>query len=259
MPDTAFDADAYYQVAYRPHAIMNPLGVDRLRMLARETGRALSLRSRTTRPRVLDIGSGKGHAALVFAEEWNAHTVQVDISAEWLAQAGTLFDAHGRREQAEFHCTDAASFVPEKAGCDAVLCLGTALVFGGFAEALQRLRPALREGGVLIAGEPSADRPLPRAYASYLSRTGWDVGPSERLLRTIETQGFDLLFCLRSTADEWDTYMGLQWCAVADHARANPGDAQARAFHDWARDEQEVYLRYQRHFVDWNVFALRAV
>jgi hypothetical protein len=53
--------------------------------------------------------------------------------------------------------------------------------------------------------------------------------------------------------------MSMQWKAVSDHARRHPEDEQAQEFLDWVRDEQEVYLRYQRHWVEWNVMLLRTI
>jgi SAM-dependent methyltransferase len=154
---------------------------------------------------------------------------------------------------------DAAAFHLEDGAYDLVVCLGTAPVLGGFGPALASFRPCLRPGGGIIIGEPTAEPPLPRRYKEYLDSYGWEVLGSKTLLRIIDDNDLEALMVLRSTADEWDRYMGLQWKAVSDRVVAQPTDVALQDYAEWARDEQEVYLRFQRHWVDWNVFLLRTL
>ena len=246
------DSAAYYHIAYRPHRIMNPLDDHRFLALAAECG--LGAESR-----VLDIGSGNGWASLLLAREYGCHCTQVDVSAQWTEAARALFAGYGLEANTAVHCMDARQFDAGEAEYDLLLCLGTAPVYGGFAEALRVFARAVRPDGFVVIGEPSARLPLPKRYAQYLEMLQWEVHGERQLMRIIDDSGFELLWDLRSTRDEWDRYMGMQWKAVSDHARAFPGDEQAHEFLDWVRDEQEVYLRYQRHWVDWNVLLLRAI
>lgn len=245
------DATAYYHIAYRSHHIMNPLGDERFLLLAAECG--LGARSR-----VLDIGSGNGWSASLIARRWGCRVTMVDVSAQWTALARALFEREGLMPLAEFHMMDARAFDPVPGSYDLVLCLGTAALYGGFADALQAFAAVLASGSHVIIGEPSVRLPLPKRFAEYLARIRWDVHDERQLMRAIDESGFELLWNLRSTQDEWDRYMSMQWKAISDHARAQPEDEQAGEFLDWVRDEQEVYLRFQRHWMDWNVMLLRA-
>ncbi|HOJ05534.1 MAG TPA: class I SAM-dependent methyltransferase [Bacteroidota bacterium] len=245
-----FDAEAYYHIAYLKHDIMNPLADERL----------LWLYERCTlpaAPRLLDIGCGNGHAALLLARGAGARCTLVDSSPQWIAEAGRRFAAAGLTPLADTHCIDADAYTPEEGSYDIALCLGTAPVYGGFGQALRRLAPALRSGGYVIVGEPTLDVTPPLRYQDYLRRLGWELPSARRLLRELVEAGYELLATLRSTGDEWDRYMALQWQAIVEHADARPEDAQAQSFREWMRDEQEVYLRYQRRYVDWNVLLLR--
>ncbi|MBE0644126.1 MAG: class I SAM-dependent methyltransferase [Bacteroidetes bacterium] len=246
------DSAAYYHIAYTRHSIMNPLDDARFLRMASECELG-------PHARVLDIGSGNGWSALLLARDWNCFCTQVDISEQWTEQARVLFEAHGLSHRTEIHCMEAADFNCEEAPYDLVLCLGTAPVYGGFADALGVFSRCVRPDGYVIIGEPSARLPLPKRYAEYLAMLQWDVHGERQLMRIIDDSGFEMLWNLRSTRDEWDRYMGMQWKAISDHARAHPGDEQANEFLDWVRDEQEVYLRYQRHWVEWNVMLLRAI
>jgi cyclopropane fatty-acyl-phospholipid synthase-like methyltransferase len=231
---------------------MNPIAEERFSFLVRSCAPASARHA-------LDIGSGKGHASLILARDFGMHTTQVDISAQWTDAAAMLFAANGMTSQTEIVCQDAAHYDIPWHRFDVIVCLGTAAVYGGFAQALHALEAGLTEDGILIVGEATIDRPAPRRYAEHLEEQGWYVHSSKELLRMIERQGCEVLMALRSTEDEWDRYMGLQWTAVSDHARAHPRDLVARSFHGWARDEQEAYLQHQRHVMDWTVFAVRRV
>jgi SAM-dependent methyltransferase len=246
------DSAAYYHIAYGPHRIMNPLDDARFMEITSQCGLGPS-------SRVFDVGSGNGWSALLLAREWNCHCTQVDVSERWTAQARALFAEHGLSDRCEIHCMDAQHFYPGQAEYDLVLCLGTAPLYGGFGDALKVFARAVRPDGYVIIGEPSARLPLPKRYAQYLEMLQWEVHGERQLMRTIDDSGFELLWNLRSTKYEWDRYMSMQWKAVSDHARAHPDDEQAQEFLDWVRDEQEVYLRYQRHWVEWNVMLLRAI
>ena len=246
------DSAAYYHIAYRPYRIMNPLDDARFLTLAAQCGLGES-------SRVLDIGSGNGWSSLLLAREFHCHCTLVDISEQWTAQARALFASEGLEALGEIHNMDARSFYPGDAEFDLVLCLGTAPLYGGLSGALKAFARVLNPEGYVIVGEPSARLPLPKRYARYLETLEWDIVGERQLMREIDDRGYELLWNLRSTSDEWDRYMSMQWTAVNNHARLNPGDEQAQEFLDWVRDEQEVYLRYQRHWVEWNVMLLRAM
>ncbi|MBR9975622.1 MAG: class I SAM-dependent methyltransferase [Bacteroidetes bacterium] len=246
------DSAAYYHIAYRRHRIMNPLDDNRFLAIAGQCDLG-------SQSRVLDIGSGNGWPALLLMREWGCHCTQVDVSAQWTEQASALFEEAGLSALTDIHTMDARQFDIGEAEYDLALCLGTAPVYGGFADALDVFARAVSHDGFVIIGEPSARLPLPKRYAQYLQMLQWEIHGERQLMNIIDKKGFELLWNLRSTRDEWDRYMGMQWKAVSDFARAHPGDEAAHEFLDWVRDEQEVYLRYQRHWLDWNVMLLRAV
>ncbi len=248
MQDT--DTAAYYHIAYRNHAIMNPLSDERFVLLARQCGLSSS-------SVVFDVGGGHGHASLLLCREWNCRIELVDISEQWVSEALRRFGAEGLAGKLAGRCIDAAIHPVAAGSVDLAICLGTAPVYGGFAEALGVLRKAVRKGGHIIIGEPSLDRSPPLRYREHLARMEWKILSSRDILRSIAQHDCELLWSLRSTEDEWDRYMSMQWHAIAVHAAAHPEDAKAQEFLEWSRDEQEVYLRYQRDVVEWNIMLLR--
>jgi cyclopropane fatty-acyl-phospholipid synthase-like methyltransferase len=249
MGDT-FDSTGYYHVAYRPHAIMNPFSMERMQFL----GLHIGVRQDSE---ILDIGSGKGYTSLVFAKHFGAKTTQVDISPLWIESAKKLFQENRLTRTARFLCMDASLYPIQENSYDMIVCFGTAAIFGQFGQAIRMLVPGLKPEGVLVIGEPSIETYAPKPYRNFLQESGWHVHDAQSLFKEIRKQKLEILFTLRSTKAEWDEYMSLQWKAVSDNARENPDDQEAQEYLDWMYDEQEVYLRYQRHFLDWNVFVLR--
>ncbi|MDH7516597.1 MAG: class I SAM-dependent methyltransferase [Bacteroidota bacterium] len=242
---------AYYDIAYSQHEIMNPLTERTLS----EIGRAFLC---TPSPALLDIGSGKGYAAAVFAREFGAHCTLIEPWPRWNTAARDLFARIGATDRLTIHERRAGPEDARVEAFDVILCLGTTPVYGGFEAALNTLRPALRKDGILIVGEATLDPPVPVGYRSYILRRGWDFLTSSRMIRCIASCGYDLLWCRRSTSEEWDAYMSLQWKAVREYALAHAGEPDARAFLAYARKEQLVYFRYQRRAMDWNVLVLAA-
>jgi cyclopropane fatty-acyl-phospholipid synthase-like methyltransferase len=241
---------AYYRIAYRNHGIMNPLADDRLLLLAGQCGLNAS-------SHILDVGCGNGHAALLLCNRWDCSATLLECSPEWTNEARQRFRDAGREHRLVTHCMDAEEYEGGEPAFDLAICLGTAEVYGGFALALEALRRLVRRGGHIIIGEVSMDITPPARYRKYLEEFQWNIQPSGKLLHAIHERELELLWALRSTTDEWDSYMSLQWQAIAGHAALHHDDAQAKVFLEWSRDEQETYLRYQRHYVDWNVMLLR--
>ena len=247
----SFDTVGYYHIAYQQHTIMNPLEEDRLMVLG-------SLCELSSSSRVLDVGSGKGWASLLLAEKFGARVVLIDSSTQWIGQSKQLFADHNMSDLADFHCMDAADYAFEDTAFDLIICLGTAAIFGSFAQAIRNLKRGLRPGGYLIIGEPSIEAHAPKDYVRFLSESGWALRNAKTLLADIRNNGYNMLHAIRSTEAEWDIYMSLQWKAICDYSAQNSEDLVAQDYLEWMEDEQEVYLRYQRHFVDWNIFLLRS-
>ena len=245
-----FDSTAYFHAAYSRHGIMNPLGDRRLLDAAGHCG----LHSGS---RILDIGSGNGWASFLLSRQWGCHATFVDPSPVWTQKAAALFSNNGIENRVELHQLEATDYSYEIESFDLVLCLGTTPVYGGFRQAILSLLPALAPGGMLLIGEPTIDSTPPKRYSNFLAEWGWNVLSISKVLKECDQLGLELLYSVRSTHEEWDNYMNLQWLAIIENARFNPGDEQAQDFLDWMRDEQEVYLRFQRHHMDWNLLLLR--
>jgi len=243
------DIAAYYDIAYTDHTIMNPIREDALLGIV---GRFV----RHSEPALLDIGSGKGYPALALAREFGARCTLLDSRPRWNDAARTLCAKHGLERLLVRQETQASALSFGTPQWQIIMCLGTTPVFGNFSAALRILGPALSNDGFFIIGEPCIDVPLPRAYRAWINRQGWDILDMRRLLRILDMQRLELRCCRRSTTEEWDDYMNLQWNSIIEHAASRPADPSAREYLARAREERNIYLRYQRHYMEWNALII---
>jgi predicted O-methyltransferase YrrM len=240
----------YYSIAYERMRILNPIPEDAFGLFA-------DLAKLDQSSHILDIGSGKGYTALALTNHAGCVSTQVDISDEWNRRARTLFEQHELLEKTTIIGADASEFTIEKERYDMIICLGNSPIYGGYAQAVEAFMPGLKEQGTILIGEATIREDIPADYQSYLEQLEWILPNEEELILAIEEQNLELLYARRSSVEEWDQYMGMQWTTVNDYIRDHPQDDITGELVDWLRDEQESYLRFQRHFVDWTVYLLR--
>lgn len=248
--DTILSYAHYFSIAYERMRILNPIPEEAFSMFA-------ELAHLEQSSHILDIGSGKGYAALALMKHTGCSSTQVDISAKWTSKATALFEQQGLSEKTTIVTSDALDFTIQEQYYDMIVCLGNSPIYGGYAEALETFVPGLKEQGTIMIGEATIREDIPADYRSYLEQLEWILPNEEELILAIEEQNLELLYARRSSVEEWDQYMGMQWTAVNDYIRDHPQESITDELREWLRDEQESYLRFQRHFVDWTVYLLR--
>lgn len=193
-----------------------------------------------TAPRILDIGCGLGAWVLRALElHPDAQAVGVDVSQAHVDRALADAARRGLGERFTGHVGDAWGFI-RPGEFDLVICVGLSEALGGTRKALRELIiPQLRDGGLILLGEPFWERP---PQESTLRSLG---GPAEHYT------DFDGVFDMAmeggglpidahvSTPTEWDEYM---WACV-------------RALAEWGLDEappeeQGAILRFMADYRD---------
>ncbi len=235
----------YFVVAEALHAIQNPTSAEKILLL----GERLDLGPES---HVLDVASGRGGPALLLAERFGCHVHGVELSPEFHAVALQRIASAGLADRVTFELGDGAQAVHEPETYDAALCLGASFVYGGLADTVDALAPAVRSEGHVAVGEPFWRRlPLPEDYADrdepYTTLEG--------TVAIFETCGLPVVSLIASSEDDWDRYETLHWQAVETWLAANPGDpdaADVRQRHEhWKRN----YLRHQRELLGWAIFV----
>ncbi|MFC4010103.1 SAM-dependent methyltransferase [Nonomuraea purpurea] len=242
----------YHEIAEANHRILNPLTDPKLDLLGQVT---------RLRPgmRLLDLACGKGEMLCRWARDHGIEGVGVDLSEVFLTAAGERAAELGVGERVRFERGEAAAFAKEQAGSgyDVVSCLGATWIGDGLRGTIELMLPALREGGVLLVGEPYWISEPPREAFDVLGFGREEFGTLGETLERLESCGVELVEMVMADHDSWDRYMASQWWTLSDWLAANPGDAEAaeiRAFLDRSR---RSHLMYGRQYLGSGVFVLR--
>jgi hypothetical protein len=164
----------------------------------------------------------------------------------------------GVEDRLAFVEADASRYAAEAQAFDVVSCIGATWIGGGLVGTLKLMLPALKEGGLMLVGEPYwIDEPPQEAYA------GIGVKPQDytSLIGTydrFESVGLDLVEMVLADQDSWDRYEAANWWTMHEWLRGNPDDPDAAGVRDMLARSHREYLTYTRRYLGWGVFALKA-
>lgn len=243
-------AAGFHVISEANHRILNPFTEEKLMLL----GEVCRLEADMQQ---LDLCCGKGEMLCQWAKHWNIRGVGVDITPAFLEAAHQRATELWVDSQVTFVEGDAATYQAEPHSFDIVSCIGATWIGNGLVGTLKLMQPALREGGLLLVGEPYWITPPPEeAYAS--SGIGKDeftslIGTLDR----IEDAGMELVEMVLADQDSWDRYVAAQWWTVHQWLQSHPEHPDASALREWIKQGQRNHLEYQRQYLGWGVFVLR--
>jgi SAM-dependent methyltransferase len=240
----------FHEISESRHRILNPLSVDKLRLI----GRICAASGPT---RVLDLCCGKAEMLCSWAAEHDVTGIGVDISEVFLDAAHQRAAELGVDDRVSFVHDDATRYVTEVAEqFDVVSCIGATWIGKGLIGTLELMRQRMRRGGLIAVGEPYLIDPLPAGMSVHgIGNEDWVslVGTHQRF----DQAGFDLVEMVLSNTDDWDRYVAAQWRTVDDWLRQNPDDPDTSALDEWIGAGQRSYLSVDRRYLGWGVFVLR--
>ncbi len=240
----------HHEIAEAEHRILNPFTEAKLRLL----GEAAEVRAGD---RVLDLASGKGELLCRWAEWFGSGGVGVDLSELFLAAAAARAEELGVVDRVSFVHGDAGDYVAEAGAFDLACCIGATWIGGGLAGTVDLLRPAIRDGGRILIGEPYWIEPPPDEAV-----TAHDFAPDEFVslegtLDRLEASGLELVEMVLASPDDWDRYEARQWRTIVAWLAANPDDPDHEAMRRFLDDGRRAYLRWYRDYLGWGVFVTR--
>lgn len=239
-----------HEIAESDNNIMNPFTADQLRLL----GEVCRLRPGM---RQLDLACGKGEMLCTWARDWGIEGIGVDLSTVFLASAQRRAVELGVSGRVQFVAGDAAEYQAQSGGFDVVSCIGATWIGGGLAGTLALLGPALRDGGLMLIGEPFwNESPPDAAYAALQARPGDFLSLAETAQR-FAAAGFDLVEMVLANPDGWDRYVAPHWWAIDRWISEHPNHPDAPALRRFCEAERTGYLTYGRRYLGWGVFVLR--
>ncbi|MEX2612198.1 MAG: methyltransferase domain-containing protein [Gaiellaceae bacterium] len=235
----------YPIVAEAEHEIQNPTSEEKLLLL----GERLRLGPAS---RVLDIASGRGGPALLFAREFGCRVDAVELRPEFHAVAVARAEAAGLSELVSLRLGDASQEELPESTYDVAMCLGASFVWGGLAGTLDALEPAALAGGHVVVGEPFWRKlPLPDDYDDRNA----PFTTLEDTITIFESGRLRTVSVIASSLDDWDRYETLHWRAVEEWLAANPDDSDAPEIGESKERFKRNYLRHQREYLGWAIFV----
>jgi cyclopropane fatty-acyl-phospholipid synthase-like methyltransferase len=235
----------YYRVAEREHDLQNPTSREKILLL----GQRLRLGAGS---RVLDIASGRGGPALLLAGTYGCAIDGIEIEPEFQRVAVERADEAGLGSLLSFRVEDASAADLEAKAYDAALCLGASFVYGGLADTVAALAPAVKPGGHVAVGEPYWRRlPLP---ADYEERDE-PFTTLEGSVMIFETEELPVVSVIASSEDDWDRYETLHWQSIEQWLAENQGDPDAAEIRARSERHKRSYLRHGRKHMGWAIFV----
>lgn len=250
-PEALREALLFHEISEADHRILNPLTEEKLLLL----GEVCRLRSGM---RVLDLACGKAEMLSQWAQRYGVAGVGVDVSEVFLAAARARTEELGVASRVTLVHGDAATYRADPDAYDVVCCLGATWIGEGFAGTVELMKPAVRADGLLLVGEPYwIETPPPQAYEA-LGAGPDDFTSLAGMLDRFEAAGVELVEMMLADGDSWDRYVAAQWMTLSDWLRDNPDHPKAPVLRNGLDEARSSYLRYNRRYLGFGVFALRS-
>jgi methyltransferase family protein len=239
-----------HAISESDHRILNPFSEEELMLL----GDVCRLRPGI---RQLDLASGKGEMLCRWADRYGISGLGVDISAGLVAEAMARADELGVGDRVRFEEADAGSYAAEAAAYDVVSCIGATWIGDGLTGTVERMKPALRAGGLLLVGEPFWHEQPPDATVRSM---GFEPDEFTTLVGTLdrfESVGVELVEMVLADQRSWDRYSSSQWWNIREWLRDHPDHPEASSMLGVLEDTRRSYLEHRRRYLGWGVFVLR--
>jgi SAM-dependent methyltransferase len=251
LGELIMDPWKYYDITHKRHHLCNPLNTEKFERLCQ----LLRLKRGE---RVLDVACGKGEFLIRLAELYGITGVGVDISPYCIRDC---MEKHRRRvpnSDIEFVEMDGANYRPEvPSSFDVTLCIGASWVYNGYRGTIQALKGMVKNGGLIVVGEPFWLLEPSKEYLEVEGIKRDDFGTHRNNIRVGESEGLSCLYTLVSDHDDWDHYETLQWWAVDEYVRAHPDDPDIRELVKRKRREKQIYLQGGRETMGWAIYVFR--
>ena len=244
------DIPRIFTISESGHRIHNPFTPEKFAAL----GAALRLKRGD---RALDLGSGSGEMLCTWARDYGIVGTGVDMSSLFTAQAKRRAEELGVADKVVFIHDDAAGYVAgEKV--DIAACIGATWIAGGVYGTIELLAKSLKDGGIILVGEPYWRRlpPTEDAARGCLAGSIEEYLPLPEFVASFGARGYDVVEMVLADQDSWDRYEAAKWLTMRRWLDANPADAFAPEVRAQLTSEPARYAAYTREYLGWGVFAL---
>jgi SAM-dependent methyltransferase len=231
-----------YWEYYRELDFLNPTSAE----ILLKVGRACGISHST---RILDVGSGKGSLAILWAREFGCRVIGVDALPQMVREA--------RRRSAKEHLSDRLVFRQLDAldidqqlreRFDVVACLGSMFIWG-YKEGLQRLLRLVASGGALAYGDIIyTAKPVDSAFLRQAGYEPEEFATEDELHGILSVLGWGIQSMWVSGDREWQHYLQGTGKALDWYNHLHPGIVNpfVEAEREWANSLKNTNRKWVR-------------
>jgi SAM-dependent methyltransferase len=207
---------------------------------------------------VLDMGCGKAEVLMRVLMRYAVQGEGWDISPSLLEEAHRRATQRGLLPfRLRLHAGDGKDRVLEPDSLDLAICVGSSHIYGGLSQTLGALSPAVRSGGLLLAGELFWKRKPKAAEVTSFGMRAQDYSDLAGTIACGEAFGLVPLDATISSDEEWDEYEWDLIRAVEEWAAENPDDPDRESFVARAHLMRDSYLAWRRETMGFGLFLYR--
>lgn len=197
------------------------------------------------RPRIADLGCGRGASALVLAEATGGHVLAVDQLPGMVEAVRAGAARRGLADRVDAQVGDMASPPVPPGSLDLVWSEGAAYAIG-LETALAAWHPLLCDGGGLGITELCFIDDVPDGEAVAAWRAEYPAMRSAAGVReAVEAAGFVVVDSFLLPEADWEAYYGGLDAAAAAHLAAHPGDPVAAEVVAGMQAEASLWRRWR--------------
>lgn len=204
--------------------------------------------------RVIDFGCGFGEVLVLWAENFGISGVGIDIRQYACKRATQKINERCLSERIEIVQGSGAEYRFEPGAFDAAACIGATFIWGGFRQAIQTMRLAVRPGGRLVIGEVFW---LKSTVPPEFAQEQMDVCTEQQLVHQARQEGYDILYMVLASQDDWNHYEASNWYGLLQWIENNPDHPERRQVIEHLHVSQDEYFRYGREYFGWAIFVLK--
>lgn len=242
------DQGRFSAIAHARHSICSPISQHKAR-------RVIDLLGLPDGALVVDYGCGKGEWLKLIAERFPIEGIGLERSQAMVIAAGqNCQDIPAISIQGQ----DAGTFEPDSE-VSLSICIGSTGIFGGLPGAIAHFGETLVKGNLLLIGEGFWDK---EPHPEYLAATGIprdEMGSFGEVVQLAQSHGFQEMYSIASSQEEWDDYEGLYLYNVIAFLKEHPEDPDGPAMLDRITKWRSSYLTWGRGTLGFGLFLFTKI
>lgn len=242
------DQGRFSAIAHARHQICSPISLHKARQV-------IDLLCLPDDALVVDYGCGKGEWLKLIAERYPIQGIGLERNqAMVIAAAQNCQDFPSISIQGQ----DARVFKLD-AEVSLSMCIGSTGIFGGLHGALAHFGEALTKGNLLIIGEGFWEK---EPHPDYLAATGIprdEMGSFGAVVQFAQSHGFQEMYSVASSQDEWDDYEGLYLYNVIAFLKEHPDESDGPSMLERITNWRSSYLTWGRGTLGFGLFLFTKI